>query len=410
MTENEFEKTVKLPAGGSVPTQNSSPSAEDKTLRLTPEHEKTVKLSAVPSAPPMGSASASDQEKAAVSPPPPPPSEISLGKSNRIKVFGMAISIAVIILVGAWFFLPNWFRGRAEKLAKEGKHSDSAKQLQRALYFFPLKSDTFLIFLGREQRLSKDILNSQKTLEKLIRKNPTHFQALRELGQTLREAGQNQKAFDLFQKCIQLKPGDNEALQWSAQLAFELKNYSATVSAYEILTKSGMLEANDWYQLGVSYYALGKLEESANALQTAWEKNKTLKGVNALLAKIYLSQEKFAEGVSLYKLELSLAPDDPLLAETFAETCLQAGTSFLSQKKLNDALPILQEGLSVPSKNSSALHYELAIAFTMSRKKKDALSHLSEAVQTDPTLKAQAKKEPAFAAWRKSPDFAKIVR
>ena len=70
----------------------------------------------------------------------------------------------------------------------------------------------------------------------------------------------------------------------------------------------------------------------------------------------------------------------------------------------------MQPGTTVSSKNLAKLHYELARALAYQRKRKDALNHLGQAVKADPAFKAQAKKDAAFALWRRQPDFQKTVR
>lgn len=393
MAENEFEKTVKLPASGS----KSNP---------TPENDKTVKLTATSSAPTSPPITPILEEKKVVSPVPPAPKK----KLNLTQILVVTISALVILLSSVWYFLPTWLKNKSEQLANEGKHTESAQKLNYALYLCPLNKPSFLISLGRELRLSKDYILAQKNLEKVLQKDPDNFKALRELGQVFRESGQIQKAFELFKKSAQLNPSDNEILKWAAQLAFELKNYNDACSLYESVTKSEKATAEDWAQLGTSYFNLGKLEESIKALQTALDKNNQTNGVRPLLAKICLMQEQFPSAVEYSHQELLLSPDDAELKESFAEICLAAGNFSAARKKSDEAIRFYLSGLTVPSKCFSDLHYQLAIAYSKQKKKNETFNHIREAVKNDPSMKLKVKTESAFAIYRKSLEFKKIVR
>lgn len=405
MADNEFDKTVKLPSAGS---QDNSPSF-DKTVKLSPADDKTVKLS-----------STSSQPSAPISPLPPfqprnpvmtlAPSPVPQKKSGGLKIFLIILFVLIVILGAGWYFLPTWLKGRADRYANEGQHLKAVQQLRWSLYLFPLKKEVILVSLGKELRLSNDLMGAQETLENVLNKNPNDYEALRELGQTMIGVGQTQKAFDLFQQCLQVNPEDYEILKWSAQLAFELKNYQASSINYQKFVQSGKAEPEDWFRLGISYFETGKLEEANNAFRSASEMNKKLKGVYAYQAKIKISQKQYLQGVELYKQELALSPEDPMLIETFAETCLQGGSASLEEKKPNDAIQFYKEGINVNSKYSANLHYQLASVFSQQKKKKDALAHLTQAVQMDSTLKLKATRDPSFRLYIKLPEFKKILR
>ena len=407
MAENDFDKTVKL-SSGSTPTV--PPPSLDKTIKLTPQDDKTVKLTSVPpispTAPPVPS-----QTTAQPVPLPPQvlaPPTTKAGSGTRIII--IAGSILVIALGSSWYFLPPWLKKKAGKLSQQEKHSEAAQNLKMALVFFPLNGNPYLVSLGREQRLSKDFSGSQKSLEKVLSKNPEHFEALRELGFTFKDLGQSQKALETLQKCVQINANDHEALKWVARLSYDLKDYNVSTQAYEQLSKTSEIDAQDWYQLGRAYFELGKMDESAGALANASKMNKDLKGVHGLLAKIDAAQGKFAEAVGENKVELSMSPNDAGLQEALAESAWQAGTNALAGKNRDAAASFFEEGLAVPSKQAGNFHFELSKIFWAKHKKKESLGHLKEAVQSDPSFKIKARRDPAFASLRKSAEFQKAVR
>ena len=198
MAENEFDKTVKLPSG-SVP-------AQDKTVRLTREDEKTVKLATAPSA----AAPVAPQPPQAQAQPLPAPVSQEI-KPSSAKTALVTIATVAAILAAAWYFLPPVLSGSADKLAQSGKHAEAAQMYRRAVYLFPLKIEKYMVLLARELRLAGDVKGAQEYLEKVLAKNPNLYDAQKELGLAAKLAGQNQKALDLLQKCV----GDDlKVLRW----------------------------------------------------------------------------------------------------------------------------------------------------------------------------------------------------
>ena len=425
MAENEFDQTVKLSAGEAKPPSQTQPvqvppaagqpapakpAEADKTVKLSPQDDKTVKLSAA--APPPASPT----------PPPPPPKKqpappapAFMPAPSRASGMGRLIGIlagvvVALLLAGSWFLLPGWLKGQAAGLSEAGNHQEAAKKLKLAVSLFPLGKESYLASYGKELRLTKDYANAQKALEAVLAKKPDDYEAQKELGLTFNESGQKEKALEAFRKCVEANPGDYEVLKTAGTVAFELKDYNAAASFLEKAAKAGQAGAEDWHRLGVSYYELGKIEGAADALIQASEKNKSLKGVHGLLAKIYLSQERFDEALGLAKLELSLSPNDAALADAVADSAGQAGTNAASKKKWSEAVQFYEEGLSVPSKKSGELHYALARTFAQLKKKKEALDHLGEAIQKDPQIKSKARTDRAFVLLRKSLVYQKIVK
>lgn len=275
---------------------------------------------------------------------------------------------------------------------------------------FPLDAESIKIDLGREYRLSKDYLNAQKVLEQVIQKNSAASKAMKELGLAYNESGQKQKALDVFQKYIGINSGDLDVTRSVGQIAFELKNYPVAVSAYEKLVPASLSNGNDFYQLGISYLELDKPAESEKVLLASLEKDKTIKGVNKLLGKIYLSQNKFMEALNRYGDELVLDPQDKETQASFAESCKKAGEFSSSQRKFQDAVAIYERGLTVPSEYDAVFHYQISVLSSKLKDKNRVLSHLEDAVKKDPALKAKAKKDPAFVFYKKSAAFLKIVK
>ena len=414
MAENDFEKTMKLPAGGKA-------TAPEQTGKFDGDADKTTKLTAAPAQDqdktmvltPGGSATSAvpPQVLRPMPPPPPPPPPAPKIKMSIGKIAAFAVPAFFLLSVGtAWLVIPRILRKSAEKLALQNQHAQSARTLMKAVMLMPAPLDKYLVPLGRELRLSQDYSEAEKYLLRVLKKNSASYDALFELAQTYQQAGQKQKAFDTFQKCLAIQPNEPHLLKWSAMLAYELKDFNASVAAYEKLTKSGAADADDWAQLGTAYLEMGKLAESEAAMTAALEKNPQLKGANALLAKNFSLRGKWPEAASRYKAEMVLTPGDPALIETFADAAAKACEALLSQNKTPEAIAVVQDGLAAGSKQAPALNYQLAACWAQEKKPKDALKTLREALSADNTLKSKAAKDSAFASLRKFPDFRKMTK
>src|SRR5207248_1548798 len=119
--------------------------------------------------------------------------------------------------------------------------------------------------------------------------------------------GQNDRALDILSKYVNVNPGDREIVGLAAQTAYDLKDYKQAASLYDKLTLTGG-DAEDFQKLGTAYLQTGKTEEAAQAFGKALERNKNLKGVNAILAKIAYDQGQFNQALSRSEEELAIAP------------------------------------------------------------------------------------------------------
>jgi len=408
MAENDFDKTVKMPAGGIKQEQSS-----DKTIQGLPAakieagEDKTVKLAA-----PQATAAQPQQTPKPEIPAPIsviPPSHEGM-KITRLHMITIFFALVLIAAGSIWYFMPGYIKNRAEKLTKESKYTQSAMLLKRALYLFPLHPDQVLIPLGKNLRLSKEFSEAQKHLEIALSRKPDSIEALSELGLTFVQLGQKQKAFDTFQKALSIAKDDQNILRWSAQIAYELKDLGSSSSSFEKLRSAGAATAEDLKDLGIVYFEMGKFAESEKALAESRNTNPKLKGLNTLMARTYSAEEKFEDAVKLYKDELALSPDNPDLAENFAGACIKASDDFAAKNKPEDSLKYLENGLTVSSKQSPSIHYKIAAIYAKQKKSKEALNHLGLAITATPEFKTMAAKDPSFTPIRKLPNFKKLVK
>lgn len=402
MADNDFDRTVKLPSGTPPADKTGQIPAADQTMKLAPDPDKTMKLSSSPAPAP---AAAPAQPAVALPPPPPAP------EKPKKRLAWVLILVLVLALGGAWFVAPSILMKRASSQSAAGDHARAAKTLRTVLLLHPRKPQAYSVALGHELNLGSDFTQAQTVLEPVVEKDPGDLAALRELSQSYLGAGQQQKAFRSLQTFTQKRPDDWEALKWFAQVAFDLKDYPAAATAYEKLVDSGAADPGDWYKMGQVFAEVGKWPQAENALAIAAEKAAKPQGWNRLMARVLTEEGKFVEAVPLYREEIQTAPSDAALAQAYAETCQKAAESLVLQGKVDDAIALLNEGLTVPSTKAPELHYRLAtLLAARPRKMRETLGHLAQAVKADPALKAQAAKDSAFVRIRRFASFRRIIR
>ena len=406
--DSGFDKTVKLDAAG------AGARPDDKTIKLTPADEKTIVLSPQKPAP----------AAPAPTPPPPPmpglsdagiPPLVSLPPeakgSSAGKIAWIAAAAAVLLGAAAWLALPPLLKSQARNLSSRGSHADAAKYLKWALVLRPADAPAYWLELGKALRLSQDYAGAQKALEKSLMNPPdTYYAALKESGLAQKEMGLSQGAYDALKTYAAVRPAEPEILDAYAQAAFNVKDYKTAAEAYEGLVRAGQADAGDLFRMGGALLALGKTEEARQSLESAAEKARDMKGIHELLSKAYLALERPADAVGAMKMEISLSPNEPALAEDFAGLCLQAAAAAAKDRKWDEGIRHLQEGLGVASGKTASLHYELARLYAGKKNRREALSHLKDALAADPALKPGARREAAFSAWARTPDFIRLTR
>ena len=409
MPENDFEKTVKLTSTG-----NSTSSAADKTsqiptdqtMKINSAEDKTIQLTSgikTTPTPPKPTTTAS------LIPPPSIPDNEANNKNRFIKFFSTIVAVLITTLGGTWYLVPNFLKNKANELSQQNQPVQAAQKLKIALYFYPLHAETYLLQLGQNYRKANDHSNAQKTLEKLLKKDPNSVLALKEIGISFNESGQKQRAIESFKKILTMNPNDMQIVRWAGQLHFEMKNYTDAIIQYTQLQQNNQAEASDLYSLAASYFETKKYLDAEKIALTTIEKNSNLKTTNELLAKIYIAQEKWVEAVQQYQKAIQLNPEEKKIKTDFTETAQKAGEIYLAQKNWEGAISILESALSVPSEIEAVLNYDLAKAFAMKKNTKNVIHHLNKAIQKDPTLKTQAKKDIFFKSYLKNPQFKKII-
>lgn len=407
MAEGDFEKTVKLTPGGSPQGQADM----DKTVKLTPQGQGPLKLNPSQSIPDPQMHSMPSIESLL------PPVQETTHKAGMVKAIA-AVVIIIGILGAAWYFVPGILMKSAAKLSAQGDHAKAAKQLLWVKSISPLNKVKVLAALAKEQRLSSDLAGAQSTLEQVLKINPNHSEAVREMGLTAKSQGRNAAAFEYLNRAYQANSNDSEALTLAAQMAFDMKDFKNAAPLYQSIVKGGGT-AQDFYNLGVALKETGKTDDAVAAFQSCLDKGGSALGPLKILAKIYMEKGDFEDAFRRCEMEMQTAPNDTELPAMMAESALKVAAMAYGKKDYKKAAEFLERGLKAwathaspvqISNEATAMHYEAAKACAKMKKNSQALGHLKSAFAADKTLKAQARKDAAFLGLRKNPQFMKIVR
>ncbi|OGR89047.1 MAG: hypothetical protein A3A86_02185 [Elusimicrobia bacterium RIFCSPLOWO2_01_FULL_60_11] len=397
MADGDFEKTVKLTAGGASPSQDM-----DKTVKLTPQGQGPVKLTPSQNIPEPMPASLPSIESLL------PPVQEQSHRPGMAKAIA-AVAVILIILGAAWYLVPGMLMKSAAKLSAQGDHAKAAKQLLWAQSLFPMDKVKYMATMGKEMRLSSDLAGAQAALEKVLKQDPDNAIAVREMGLTAKAQGRNTAAFEYLNRAYQSNSNDSEALTLAAQIAFEMKDYKNAVPLYQALTQAGG-SAQDFFALGTALKETGQQDAAVAAFQACLFKNGAALGVHKMLTRIMMEKGDHESALMHGELEMQGSPNDPELPDMIAESALKSSGNAYAKKDYMRASGFLQRGLKIPSNGTAALHYDMAKVCAKLKKTAQALTHLRGAIAADKALKIQAKKDAAFSAWRKNPQFIKIVR
>lgn len=415
MADGDFEKTVKL-TPGSVPQGQAD---MDKTVKLTaPQTDKTVKITP-PAEPPVKltpSQRIPEPSLPSIESLLPPVQEHS-HKSGMAKAIA-AVALIIGILGAAWYFVPGTLMKSAANLSAQGDHAKAAKQILWAQSLFPMDKVKVLAALAKEQRLSSDLAGAQATLDKILKMNPNHSEAVREMGLTAKAQGRNAAAFEYLNRAYQANSNDGEALTLAAQIAFDAKDFKSAAPLYQAITK-GVGTAQDFYNLGVTLKETGKTDEAVAAFQSCIDKGGSAMGPLKILAKIYMEKGDFEDALRHGEMEMQNSPNDPELPVLMAESALKGAAMAYGKKNYKKAAELLERGLKAGVTHASplqisnvaaVLHYDAAKAYVRLKKNGQAMAHLKSAFAADKTLKAQARKDAAFSALKRNPQFNKLIR
>lgn len=131
-----------------------------------------------------------------------------------------------------------------------------------------------------------DIRNAQRLYMEVLRQQPQHAYALRNLGLIALETGRIDDAANLYQRALRIEP---KMPAWKSELAQVYSRAGDAVAAKNQLLEALKLDAQNslyWYLLGNLYTDLGQLEDAVHGYRQALQVNPAQARVYSALAHL----------------------------------------------------------------------------------------------------------------------------
>ena len=223
------------------------------------------------------------------------------------------------------------------------------------------------------------------------------------------QAGDQDKAVDTLRTAIQENPQLIMPRTILGRISKDKGDYAAAAEYYEALTQLDPYEANHFYQLGVSYQMLQRLQDAAKSYRGALKIDANNFGSNMNLGLVYWalgdtdnavrftrraaeinpnsaeaqanmavaldSAGEYAAAELAYRKSLELAPKQ-------SGTLINYANNLLAQQKWRDAIEVLQE--TIKMEDTPYLHKRLGDAYTLGTQYDLSTQQYKQAVAKNP--------------------------
>ncbi len=318
--------------------------------------------------------------------------------------------LGLTVMLGTCFLPFVWMPWSAEWLSYQGlkaylrKDQAQAKDyLTQAEALDPESVETHLILAkiyADQNKISQAIEQYQKA-ESI---DPNYL-AEAQLAQLHFQQNNYPEAFKRARQALNIRPEDPLMNQILVIIEMEQKNWLEAKARLEVLLKAKPADLNYLNLLSQIEMELGNYNLAEKYYQKVLNLDKD--NPSALLSQIKLlgktkqwslAEQKTLSALKNHPEELSYS--------------IELGYIYLEQNRIDDAIKVYTQVLSRPKINSayqSNVHYNLACGLMRLNKSEQGLTHLKQAIEIDPSLKANAKTEKDFAAIRQLPAFKKLI-
>ena len=220
------------------------------------------------------------------------------------------------------------------------------------------------------------------------------------------QAGQNDQAVEVLKQALQSNPQLIMPRVVLGKIYKDRGDYATAKDYYETLVVMDPYDPRHYYNLGVSYQMLQRLQDAAKSYGNALRLRPNDFGSNMNLGLVYLSLGKVDAAVEYTQRAAQLRPDsaeaqanlaialdsrgDYVLAERAyrrsielaprqAGTLINYGNNLLAQQKWRDAADVFQQTLKL--EDTPYLHKRLGDAYALGQQYDDALNQYRVATQ-----------------------------
>ena len=174
------------------------------------------------------------------------------------------------------------------------------------------------------------------SLERALAKDKNNVEAYARLADLYQKNNMPDKARQIFEKCITLKPNDPKLYLTLGDYNLKSKKYRDALAYYE---KSYLIEKNGLAAAGIAScaFALGTMQKAQDAAESAVRLNASLIEPRFLLYKCYMKNKSYKEAKEQLSYILDKKPNDLEYWKGLAECCIQlkdAGRCADADKKI----------------------------------------------------------------------------
>jgi tetratricopeptide (TPR) repeat protein len=192
--------------------------------------------------------------------------------------------------------------------------------------------------------------------QEVIKANPSDLKGNYNLAYAYDMAGQYEQAAPLYRKLISINPKDAKAyFNLLFRLYHKAAQYDKAIEVCQEILSQFPDNANDRYNLGISYFRLENFAQALEAFRHALSLNSNFDPAHYNIGLVHFRQENYAEAIQAFKSFTALKPDSP-------DAHYNIGAAYLQLKKYEEALEPLQRAIELKPDYDIA-HYNLAIAY-----------------------------------------------
>ncbi len=192
--------------------------------------------------------------------------------------------------------------------------------------------------------------------QEVIKVNPSDLKGNYNLAYAYDMAGRHEQAAPIYRKLISLNPKDAKAYyNLLFRLYHKAAQYDKAIEVCQEILAQFPDNANDRYNLGISYFRLENFAQALEAFRQALSLNPNFDPAHYNIGLVHFRQENYAEAIQAFKSFTALKPDSP-------DAHYNIGAAYLQLKKYEEALEPLQRAIELKPDYDIA-HYNLAIAY-----------------------------------------------
>lgn len=227
--------------------------------------------------------------------------------------------------------------------------------------------------LGRQERAREELTTA---LEQV----PGHPQFLALLGETERQLGNPQRAFELTTEALKADSSADQARYYLALALLDMHKTQEATAELERIARSGAQVADVFVSLGKAYAEANRLEKAALSLEEAVRINPALPDAHILLARVYRRRGLLQKADAQLDLATPQSTATVDYQQTQARLYLERGLLRLRQKRLDEAVRAFTSAVETDPANGLA-HRHLAEAYLQKGATSLAAEHAAAAAK-----------------------------